>query len=563
MKRMTTLDLKKLFEEKKYSKIINIIETQTNDQNRNSGQLNLLGVCKLLKQNTKESLLSAKKDFRRAYLQEKNTHNGRLALKNFINLSVDLFDQDFYLGETPGVPNEKIFEEEITYFNEQKDFFEKNDKFIRPIIRIFKRNLDLDNLNFYLKKIIDMNHKDIGSICTYIYWNNYRKDWDQKKFFEFSKILNQRLPLYPKNELVNLNSSKNKKINLAFFSADIRSRHPVTFFLKTVLMDYDKDKFDIFLYYNNIKEDETTEEFRQYIPKIKNIYNLSDVEAINIIRNDKIDIMINLMGVTSENRLQLFKNRLAKKQVLWCGYNNTTGIDEMDYLISDKNSIFENEKNLYTENIIYLKDIWSCHSGFPIKREFVDAPMNQNKFVTFGSFNNFRKINDNVVKVWSSILRKLPNSKLILKSSDTASTSLIAEKFNKNGVLSSIEFHPYIKNIGHLDDYKKIDIALDTFPYNGVTTSFESIWMGVPVLTMMGHNFMSRGGESINKNLKLEELICKDEDDYIKKAVSFANDRNKILGLRKIIYEKALLSPLFDKKKFCKEFFSSLEKIYS
>ena len=85
------------------------------------------------------------------------------------------------------------------------------------------------------RNVVELYHKDIGSICTYIYWNNYRKDWDQKKFFEFSKILNQRLPLYPKNELVNLNSSKNKKINLAFFSADIRSRHPVTFFLKTVL----------------------------------------------------------------------------------------------------------------------------------------------------------------------------------------------------------------------------------------------------------------------------------------------------------------------------------------
>ena len=114
-----------------------------------------------------------------------------------------------------------------------------------------------------------------------------------------------------------------------------------------------------------------------------------------------------------------------------------------------------------------------------------------------------------------------------------------------------------------LNQYNKIDFALDTFPYNGVTTSFESIWMGVPVLTIKGYNFISRAGESINKNLGLDELISENEDDYIEKAISISKDKNKILDLRKIVYDKALESPLFDKKKFCKEFFSSLEKIYN
>ena len=553
-------DLKKLFEEKKYSEIINIIENKISDQNKNSGQLNMLGVCKLLNDTTKENLNSAKKDFKRAYLQEKNTNDGLLALKNFINISMDLFDKDFRLGiET----SKEVFDEILLYFDEKKEYFEEKESFIRTIIRVFKRNLDLDNVIFYLKKIIDINNKDIGAICTYIYFNCYRRNWDQKKFFKFSQILNQNLPLYPSDKLNNITDIKNKKINLAFFSSDIRSRHAVTFFLKTVLIDYDKDKFEIFLYLNN-KEDETTKKFKNYIPKTKNVMNLSDIEAINTIRNDKIDIMINLMGVSSENRLQLFKNRLAKKQVLWCGYNNTTGIDQMDYLISDKNSIFESEKNLYTEKIIYLKDIWSCHSGFSRKREFNEAPMIKNEYITFGSFNNFRKINDEVINAWSTILKQVPNSKLILTPSDTASSHLISDKFDKKGVLNSIKFQSHIKNFNeHLDQYNKIDIALDTFPYNGVTTSFESIWMGVPVLTIKGYNFISRAGESINKNLGLDQLIAENENDYIEKAIFLSMEKNKILNLRKTVYEKALESPLFDKKKFCNEFFTSLEEIYN
>ena len=557
---LKSVDLKKLYDEKKYSEIIDIIENKINDKDKKSGQLNMLGVCKLLSDNTKQSLNSAKKDFRRAYLLEKNTNDGLLALKNFINLSMDLFDKDFRLGNET---SKEVFEEIFFFFNEKKEDFEKRESFLRTIIRVFKRNLDLDKLIFYLKKIIDINEKNIGAICTYIYFNCYRKEWDQKKFFEFSQILNQNLPLYPSNKLNNLTDSRNKKINLAFFSSDIRSRHAVTFFLKTVLMNYDKKKFDIFLYFNN-KEDDTTKEFKTYISKTKNMMSLSDIEVINTIRNDKIDIMINLMGVSSDHRLQLFKNRLAKKQILWCGYNNTTGIKQIDYLISDKNSIHESEKNLYTEEIIYLKDIWSCHSGFSRKREFNEAPMLKNKFITFGSFNNFRKINDEVINAWSSILKQVPNSKLILTPSDTASPYMISEKFHKKGVINSIKFQSHKKDFNeHLSQYNKIDIALDTFPYNGVTTSFESIWMGVPVLTIKGYNFISRAGESINKNLGLDELIAENEDDYIKKAISLSKTKDKILDLRKTTYDNALGSPLFDRKKFCNEFFTSLEKIYN
>ena len=132
----------------------------------------------------------------------------------------------------------------------------------------------------------------------------------------------------------------------------------------------------------------------------------------------------------------------------------------------------------------------------------------------------------------------------------------------KKGVLDSVIFHKRFENKkDHLNLYNEIDIALDTFPYNGVTTSFEAIWMGVPVLTMAGYNFNSRCGESINKNLKMEQLIAKNEEEYVSKAVTLSNDREKFINLRKSIFQDALKTPLFNKENFSNFFFKALEEI--
>lgn len=560
MKEMNT-QLKNLFDQKKFFEIISIIDKiEIND--RNSGILNLRGVCKLLSDKSVEALKSAIDDFREAYLREKNTQNGLNGLQNFINSSIDLFDLEFRSGSED--ISEKIFDEIFLYFGEAKDFFSDNEIFNKAIIRVFKRTLDLKKVIFHLKKIIKKNPSNTKAICSYIYFNCFLNIWSQKEFLENAKILNDRLPLYSKKDLIKLKISKKQKINLAFISSDIRSNHSVTYFLKSVLVDCNFNEFNIFLYLNNEKEDQTTENFKKLVKNSKNIFNLKDVEAINMIRKDEIDIIIDLMGVTSNQRLALFKNRLAPCQINWCGYPNTTGLNEMDYIIADKNLIYENEKEFYSEKIIFLNNIWNCHVGFNKKRVQYKLPFYKKKYFTFGSFNNFRKINDNVIDVWSSILKKVANSKLILKASDSASKLKILEKFKKNDIIDSVEFLPYKKSFDeHLSEYNKIDLGLDTFPYNGVTTSFESIWMNVPVLTMKGYNFNSRCGESINKNIKLDELIAQNNKDYIDKAVLLACEKSRLEKIRDHIFKNAPESPLFNKKKFSNDFFSSLKVLYN
>ncbi len=551
-------DLKKLYNEKKYDQIISIIE-KIDDNNLNSGLINLLGVCKSLSSNSPKTLKSAISDFRKAFLREKKTENALHALKNFINVSVDVFDIE-YRAEKTDIDNN--IKEIFLYFNENKDYFEKNDELVRALVRALVRNKDISESINYLKIIVERNNSSVDALASLIYFNNYILDWDQKSFLDYGKKLDKRLTLYDPQKLKTVTGSDKKKIIVGIHSADIRSRHSITYFLKTILTTYDKKKFKIYLYCGNEKDDETTKDFSQYVDKTINIRKMSDLDVINLVREDKVDILIDMMGMSSNHRLSLYKNRLAPKQITWCGYCNTTGIKEMDYIVVDKNVVNQNEENLYSEKMLYLDSIWNCHSGYDFNRKINAAPFLKNKFITFGSFNNFNKINDKVIKVWSSILKEIKNSKLLLKSSTAFLRSAMIKKFEAEGVVNSVEFLSFNKSVEeHLNQYKKIDIALDTFPHNGVTTSFEAIWMGVPVIAMKGHNFISRSGESINKNLGLPELISTNEGDYLKKAIQLSNNPKKLLEYRDYIYANALNTPLFDKEQFSKQFFSALEKI--
>ena len=558
------INLQKLFIEKKYEDIISIIEKNIPEKQRNTAIINLLGVCRLSKKKVnKEDIVSAINDFQKSYLKEKEIKESLQGFKNFINASLRLFD--FENSEKNHQNSILYFENALNFFEQNKNYLGKEESILVLLTRVHKRLNNLDKVRFYLGELINNKFHSPQNICNYIYYNCFSKDWSQLEFLRYGKLLQQNLPIYPKNKLISSNYFKNKKIKIGFLSSDIINNHSVTYFLKTVINNYDKNNFQIYLYLNNKKiyHDETTQFFIDKVDNSHNISDLNDTDAINLIRNDKIDILIDLMGITSDSRLQIIKNRVASKQILWCGYCNTTGVDEMDFIIADKNLIYESEHNLYREKILYLPNIWNCHSGINFKRSFNEAPSTQNNNITFGSFNNFNKISDNVIKTWSEILKTVKNSKLILKSSSPTMTSSLSNKFEKENVLESIEFEPHVKNFDeHMRHYKKIDIALDTFPYNGVTTSFEAIWMGVPVLTMQGYNFNSRCGESINKNLNLNCLIAKDEQDYILKAKEFSN-YDKLSKIRKKIFDDAFLSPLFDEKNFSKDFFNLLKSVHS
>ena len=544
---MKAVRVKELFLKKNYEQVIVFIENNFSNIEQTSEILNILGVSKLQKKNSSNfDLLSAIENFRECYLKEKNTNQGIEGLLNFIASS----------------NKANQYEDSIKYFKETELTLGYIPKLFLAIVNVYKILNDIESVIYYLKKIMKKEGMRNEVLQRYIYFNGYLNKWSQKDFFENTIKLEEILPQYNCNKI---NIQKTRKIKLAFLSADIKNEHSIAAFLKTIIKNVNKDKFELILFSNSNKnkEDETPPDLKIYFDKWINIQNLNDIEAINIIRKNNINIMIDLMGLSSLNRLSLFKNRLAPIQVLWLGYNNTSGLSQMDYLIADPNLIKKNEVKFYSEKILFLPNIWNCHSGFSTLRKESPTPLINNKHITFGSFNNTNKISDEVVSVWSNILKSTNNSRLIIKSSHVYSDEILKEKFEKNKVLNQIIFLDRKSSFKeHIDEYKKIDLALDTFPYNGVTTSFEAIWMGVPILTLKGFNPNSRAGESINKNLNMNYLIADNKDEYLLKAIELSKNFEKVIEIRKNIFDKALESNLFNDKKFSKEFYESLEKIY-
>ena len=548
-------ELQNLFKEKKFSEIIFEITTKTQENERTAGLFVLLGISRIsLNKKNKDQVEQAVSDFKKGYLKELTSENSLNALVNLVLSSVILSD----------------FENTDVDFDEIKNFYQLSPKLFqnkRPIniamTTIYSRLNDFKGMVYHLEKVIKSGDFISNDLCNYGFWRCYDKSWSQQDFFEYGKFVEKNLREYPSDQIVKLSDKKNKKISLGILSADLKTGHSITFFLKTILLNYNRDEIDIYLISNQKDPTAVSAEIIDLVFKTIDISKLSDVDALNKIRKLNLEIVIDVMGYTSRNRIGLFKNRIAKKQVIWMGYCNTTGLKNMDYIISDKNLIYENEKDLYAEQVLYLPEIWNTHCGFDFEREENPPPIIKNDFITFGSFNNPSKINENVIACWAKILKNIENSKLIIKCpSDKQQLIRIKKSLKDKSILDSVIFHTsFDSKKDHLNLYKKVDIALDTFPYNGVTTSFEAIWMGVPVLTMAGYNFNSRCGESINKNLGMEQLIAKDENEYVSKAVDLSKGKEKYISLRKFIFKNAIKSPLFDKKKFAENFFNSLKEI--
>ena len=558
MESIRQLEIKatELFKSRQYSKVVFEITSSTTEEERSAFLCNLLGLSKNANNNkNKETLNSAIKDFKFGYLKEKNTIHAIDALANFITHSVFLIDLD------------KDYEFDFT---EILEFYKTSEKYCinhRPVnlamAMVYRRLNNAKKLIFHFSRVIETKKFNVIDLCNYGYWRCFDKEWSQSDFYNYGRFVDENLDIIPQNQLIEISQTSGSKIRLGFLSSDIIQGHSITYFLKTILSNYDKDKFEIILLLNNPKEDHLTKSFKHLVDKTINISKLNNIDAVNQARKLKLDIIIDLMGYTSKQRLELFKNRMAKNQIIWMGYCNTTGLTNMDYIISDPNLIHSGEEKYYSEKVIYLPKIWNSHCGYDFEREENPPPFIKNKYFTFGSFNNFDKINPNVVSTWSKILKKKNNSQLVLKtSSKRLATKRLKELFQNEGVLESVKFIDRAEKFkDHLDNYNLIDIALDTFPYNGVTTSFEAIWMGVPVITMAGYNFNSRCGESINKNLNMEQLIAKDEDDYIQKVVNLTNNTDDYINIRNSIFIDAIKSPLFNTKDYSKSFFEALEGI--
>jgi predicted O-linked N-acetylglucosamine transferase (SPINDLY family) len=316
---------------------------------------------------------------------------------------------------------------------------------------------------------------------------------------------------------------------------------------------------DFYAYSTSSIEDEVTCQLKRNFSKWTDVSDLSDADAREVIYTDKVQILLDLSGHTSGNRLSIFSGSPAPVQVSWLGYPATTAVDQIDYILSDPYA------SRYVDEIFFTEKVWRLPSSsicFTPPAHNIDCgsvPATLSGFVTFGCFNNLAKINENVVSAWAKILESVPASRLYLKNvnlSDPGARHALLERFQRHGTPADrIILRPAVSSVAdHLMEYNNIDIALDTFPYPGVTTSIESLWMGVPVLTIEGKGNLLRLGESIAHNINLPDWIAVDEDDYIKKAISFSQKLGMLAELRSSLRSRLIKSPLIDAKDYSRDF---------
>jgi len=270
-----------------------------------------------------------------------------------------------------------------------------------------------------------------------------------------------------------------------------------------------------------------------------------------------------MSGHTKGNKLFLFKNRCAPVQVTWSGWLASTGINEMDYIIADPHVISQEDESKIVEKVYRLKKIWQCMSISNLNPNIFSTEIVKKDSIIFGSFNNTIKIGKNLLKIWSEILKELPNSKLFLKygSFDMPEIkNIFLKEFLLNGVKEEqIIIEGRSDREEYLKCYNNIDIILDSFPINGGTTNFEASYMGVPILTSFTkNNAWFKSGLSINKNLNMEDWIAENEKDYIHKAIKFSEDKKKLIELKKYLRNLSLKTSLFDSAKFADDFYEML-----
>lgn len=339
-----------------------------------------------------------------------------------------------------------------------------------------------------------------------------------------------------------------RRLRVGYVSANFYL-HSVAYFLEPILAHHDKASIETFCYANMDGQDAKTDDFKRHADHWRDIKTLDDVAAAALIMADEIDILVDLAGHTADNRLGVFTRKPAPVQLSYLGYPATTGLPSMDYRFTDEQADPPGmTEHLHTERLWRLPDGFLCYQP-PTRPVLAPPPCVANGHVTFASFNNLAKVNAEVVALWSAILGRTPGSRLLLKSKVLAHDKIrenTLHAFEACGIeRKRIELMDWRGEMSdHLDTYGLVDIALDTFPYNGTTTTCEALWMGVPVVTLAGKEHVSRVGASILAHAGLGDFIAEDDAAYVELAVSLAGDVSRLEALRQQLRTRMSASQL-------------------
>jgi len=340
------------------------------------------------------------------------------------------------------------------------------------------------------------------------------------------------------------------RLRVGYVSANFKT-HCQALFTVPLLTKHDHSRHQIVCYSDVTDPDDVTVQLQSAADDWREIAGLPDEQVAELIRQDGIDVLVDLTLHMSHNRLLVFARKPAPIQVTWLGYPGTTGLTMMDYRLSDPWLDPEGVGDAcYSERIYRLPETFWCYEPLTDKPTVNPLPATSNGFVTFGSFNNFCKVNHAVLALWAQVLAAVPHSRLVLLAPPGQAR---ADVIGRLGIEPErVEFVCFQPRLQYLEQYHRIDIGLDTSPYNGHTTSMDSLWMGVPVLTLRGQTVVSRAGHSLLANLGLQDWVTDSPTTFVERAVALARGLAELASLRAGLRARMEKSPLMDAARFAK-----------
>jgi predicted O-linked N-acetylglucosamine transferase (SPINDLY family) len=346
-------------------------------------------------------------------------------------------------------------------------------------------------------------------------------------------------------------------IRVGFVSPDLRE-HSVAYFFSALCRGHDRKRMKLFCYADVARRDTMTKRIRETVHAWRDISGLLTREAAGLIRRDRLDVVVDLAGHTEPRVMEILATRVAPVQVTWLGYPNTTGLATMDYRITDDRAdpVGVSEP-CHSERLLRLQGGFLCYQPPADLPEVSLLPADRAGHITFGSFNSLAKMTPRVIGLWSRILHAVPGSRLLLKNrtfSDEGVRNRVRDMFVAHGIdARRLELVGFVPGNEHFGLYGRMDIALDSFPYNGTTTTCEALWMGVPVVTLAGCMHPGRVGVSLLGKVGLEEWVARDEEEYLAVAIRHAADLTGLQALRSGMRDRLLASGLCDHRAFSAE----------
>ncbi|MGD0390044.1 MAG: tetratricopeptide repeat protein [Tepidisphaeraceae bacterium] len=383
---------------------------------------------------------------------------------------------------------------------------------------------------------------------------NYHPDMDAEAILAEHRAWSDRhAPPLTSEQLAYPNDrASDRRLRIGYVSSDFR-RHPVGYFFIPLLERHDRRMPEIFCYANVQRPDVLTERMKRSCEVWRNVFGLADEAVAQLVSSDRIDILVDLSGHTRGNRLRVFARKPAPIQVTYLGYANTTGMTAIDYRLTD--ALADPPGMTDALNVEELWRLPGCAWCYDPPEDAPEIQLRGNGPITFGCFNAFAKINRKMAAIWAELLKRVAGSRLLIKSAgagEASSRRRLTDQFAEFGIPSDrIEIRGTIADLhAHLELYGQVDVALDTYPYHGTTTTCEALWMGVPVVSLAGRTHVSRVGVSLLSNAGLPELVAKTPEDYVAIASELAANRPRLDALRAQMRSKLRSSPLLDGRRF-------------